>query len=95
MQSAMTGREIHDIAIVGGGAGGLATASSLLARRRDLDIVMVEPQTKHYYQTGWTMVGAGVFRAADTERDKADSYLAARAGSKVPPLGFRPRQMKS
>jgi hypothetical protein len=41
------------------------------------------------------MVGAGVFRAADTERDKADSYLAARAGSKVPPLGFRPRQMKS
>jgi sulfide:quinone oxidoreductase len=72
MQSATTGHEIHDIAIVGGGASGLATASSLLAMRRDLDIVMVEPQTKHYYQPSWTMVGAGVFRAASTERDKAE-----------------------
>ena len=29
---------------------------------------MVEPSEKHYYQPGWTMVGAGVFDKEDTER---------------------------
>jgi sulfide:quinone oxidoreductase len=58
----------YDVVIVGGGAGGLATAASLLRRRQDLDIVVVEPNTHHYYQPGWTMVGAGVFSASQTER---------------------------
>jgi sulfide:quinone oxidoreductase len=61
----------HDVVIVGGGAAGIATASSLLKRRPDLDILIIEPQTNHYYQPGWTMVGAGIFRAASTERDEA------------------------
>ncbi len=69
--TANPGREIHDVVIVGGGAAGIATASSLLKRRKNLDIVIMEPQTKHYYQPGWTMVGAGVFRAESTERDEA------------------------
>ena len=59
---------VYDVVIVGGGAGGLASASSLLRRRGDLDIVVVEPKTHHYYQPGWTMVGAGVFSAPQTER---------------------------
>ncbi|MGH6834323.1 MAG: NAD(P)/FAD-dependent oxidoreductase [Methylocella sp.] len=42
----------------------------MLKRRPDLDITVIEPQTKHYYQPGWTLVGAGIFRAADTERDE-------------------------
>ncbi len=63
--------EPHDVVIVGGGAAGIAAASSLLKRRKDLGIVIVEPQTKHYYQPGWTMVGAGVFQAQSTERDEA------------------------
>lgn len=58
----------HDVVIIGGGAGGLAAAASLLHRRSELDIVIVEPQARHYYQPGWTMVGAGVFDAAQTER---------------------------
>ena len=62
----------YDVVIVGGGAGGLATAASLLRRQQDLDIVVVEPQTHHYYQPGWTMVGAGVFSAAQTERKLSD-----------------------
>jgi sulfide:quinone oxidoreductase len=63
-------REIHDVVIAGGGAAGIATAASLLRRRPDLDVLVIEPQTKHYYQPGWTLVGAGVFSAADTERDE-------------------------
>lgn len=56
----------HDVVIVGGGAAGIATASSLLKRRPSLDIVIVEPAECHYYQPGWTMVGAGVFQPETT-----------------------------
>src|SRR5580704_5990787 len=69
-KSATAGGEPRDVVIVGGGAAGIATAASVLARRPDLDILVVEPQTKHYYQAGLTLVGAGVFRAASTERDE-------------------------
>jgi len=58
----------HDIVIVGGGAAGIAVASSLLARKRDLDIVVIDPADVHFYQPGWTLVGAGVFDASDTTR---------------------------
>ena len=44
--------------IVGGGAAGIATAASLLRRRPGLDVVIVEPSERHYYQPGWTLVGA-------------------------------------
>ena len=50
----------HDIVIVGAGAAGIAVASSLLARKADLDIAIIDPADIHYYQPGWTMVGAGV-----------------------------------
>ncbi|CAA0106826.1 Uncharacterised protein [Starkeya nomas] len=56
----------YDVVIVGGGAAGIATASSLLKRRPSLDIAIVEPAECHYYQPGWTMVGAGVFQPETT-----------------------------
>ncbi len=61
----------HDIVIVGGGAAGIAVAASLLARRPGLDIALIDPAEIHYYQPGWTMVGAGVFPAAATARTMA------------------------
>ncbi len=51
----------YDVIIVGGGSAGIAVASSLLRRRPQLDIVVVEPRYKHFYQPGFTMVGGGVF----------------------------------
>ena len=67
----IAGRQ-HDILIVGGGAGGQATAASLLKRQPDLDIAIAEPNTEHYYQPGWTLVGGGVFNRKDTVRPMAD-----------------------
>jgi sulfide:quinone oxidoreductase len=61
----------HQIVIVGGGAAGVAVASSLLKRRRDLDIAIIEPRDKHYYQPGWTMVGGGIFDFDFTVRSEA------------------------
>ena len=58
----------HTVVIIGGGAAGAAVASSLRARQPDLDIAIIDPSDHHYYQPGWTLVGAGVFNAAQTER---------------------------
>jgi len=61
----------HPILIVGGGAAGIATAASLLARDATLDIAILDPADTHYYQPGWTMVGAGVFTPESTARPMA------------------------
>ena len=61
----------YDVVIIGGGAAGISTAASILKRRKDVDIAIVEPRTEHYYQPGWTLVGGGVFKREQTERQMA------------------------
>ena len=58
----------YDLVIVGGGASGIAVAASLKARKPGLEIAVIDPAEVHYYQPGWTMVGAGIFEANDTVR---------------------------
>jgi sulfide:quinone oxidoreductase len=63
-----TGDAKYDIVIVGGGAAGIAAASSILQRRKGLEIALIDPADIHYYQPGWTMVGGGVFDASTTAK---------------------------
>lgn len=58
----------HQILIIGAGAGGIATAASLLKRNSQLDIAIIDSAEKHYYQPGWTMVGGGIFNKEQTQR---------------------------
>ena len=58
----------YDVVIVGGGAAGIAIAASLKTRKPGLDIAIIDPADVHYYQPGWTMVGAGVFTPEQTAR---------------------------
>jgi sulfide:quinone oxidoreductase len=59
----------HQIVIVGGGAAGITVAAQLLNKNKNLDIALVEPSAKHYYQPAWTLVGAGEYKIDDTARD--------------------------
>lgn len=61
----------HQIIIIGGGNGGIATAAQLLNKDSTLDIAIIEPSDKHYYQPAWTMVGGGFYDINDTVRSEA------------------------
>lgn len=64
----------HQIVIIGAGTGGLSVASRLLKEHpeHNLDIAIVDPSEKHYYQPLWTIVGAGVFPKEESERNQED-----------------------
>ena len=62
----------HQIVIVGGGNAGISVASQLLRKNKNLDIAVIEPSDKHYYQPAWTLVGAGVFNMKNTIHREAD-----------------------
>ncbi|OWY24956.1 NAD(P)/FAD-dependent oxidoreductase [Sphingobacteriales bacterium UPWRP_1] len=66
----------HQIVIVGGGTAGITVAAQLLRKDKALDIAIVEPSDKHYYQPAWTLVAAGTYNIQDTVRPEAD-YLPA------------------
>ena len=46
----------HRIVIIGGGNAGLSVAARLRNAGQD-DVAVVEPQTEHFYQPLWTLVG--------------------------------------
>ncbi len=68
----------YKIVIVGGGTAGLSVSALLLNKNPKLDIAIIDPADKHYYQPIWTLVGAGVFPKEDSMRDEAD-YIPAGA----------------
>lgn len=60
-----------DILIVGGGSAGISIASRLVRMLPKASIGLVEPAKTHFYQPIWTLVGAGVFPRAVSERDQS------------------------
>ncbi|QDV69236.1 Sulfide dehydrogenase [flavocytochrome c] flavoprotein chain precursor [Rosistilla carotiformis] len=62
----------HQIVIVGGGTAGITVAARLRNANPSLDIAIIEPSQKHYYQPLWTLVGGGMFKPEESGRDEAD-----------------------
>ena len=60
------------IIIVGGGNAGLSVAAQLLHKDKSLEISIIDPSEKHYYQPAWTLVGAGIFDINKTVRNESD-----------------------
>ena len=65
------GQTHFQILIIGGGNAGISTSAQLLLKRKNLQIAIIEPSDKHYYQPAWTLVGAGVFDVKKTIRSEA------------------------
>jgi sulfide:quinone oxidoreductase len=60
------------VLIIGGGAGGLTVAAHLRNEDPAVEIAVIEPAEKHYYQPLWTLVGGGVFPREESEREEKD-----------------------
>lgn len=64
--------EAKKVVIVGAGTAGITIAAQLQLTDRNLDVVLIDPAEKHYYQPIWTLVGGGVFKKEVSERDMKD-----------------------
>lgn len=62
----------HQIVIIGAGTAGITVAARLLNANSKLDVAIIDPATKHYYQAAWTLVGAGTFDYQKTARNMGD-----------------------
>jgi sulfide:quinone oxidoreductase len=62
----------HTLLIVGGGAAGVSVANNMRRQNRDIDIAIIEPSEKHYYQPGFTIVGGGAYTLKQATRNEAD-----------------------
>ena len=82
---------MKNIIIVGGGSAGLTVASKL-ARRNDMNITVVDPASKHYYQPAWTLVGGGDTKMEDTVKDMKDIMPDGVIHIKEAVKGFSPKE---
>jgi sulfide:quinone oxidoreductase len=62
----------HTILIVGGGAAGVSVANNMRRQNGSIDIAIIEPSEKHYYQPGFTIIGGGAYTLKQTTRNEAD-----------------------
>jgi sulfide:quinone oxidoreductase len=62
----------YQVVIIGGGNAGISVAAQLLLKSSSLEIAIVDPATKHYYQPAWTLVGGGAFDIQKTVRSEAE-----------------------
>lgn len=88
--SGVVDRPRHDVVIVGAGSAGIALAASLKKREPQLHITLIDPSSEHYYQPGWTMVGAGVFDPKSTRRATRDLIPAGVTWQQQSVVSFDP-----
>jgi choline dehydrogenase-like flavoprotein len=62
----------HTLLIVGGGAAGVSVANNMRRQNAKIDIALIEPSEKHYYQPGFTIIGGGAYTLKQTTRNEAD-----------------------
>ncbi len=82
------------IVIAGGGNAGLSVAAQLLRKDKSLQISIIDPSEKHYYQPAWTLVGAGIFDINKTIRNEKDVIPAGTTWIKDAVEQFFPEENK-
>jgi sulfide:quinone oxidoreductase len=82
----------HQIIIVGGGNAGISVAAQLFRKNSKLDIAIIDPADKHYYQPAWTLVGGGAFDLQKTVRNEADVMPKQAKWIKEACMSFQPEK---
>lgn len=82
----------HQIVIIGGGNAGISVAAQLLKKDSRLDIAIIDPTDKHYYQPAWTMVGGGFYDINDTVRNESEVMPEGVNWIKEAVVSFQPEQ---
>ena len=66
--------QYHTLLIVGGGAAGISIANNMRRINKDIDIAVIEPSEKHYYQAAFTIIGGGESTLAKHTRKESDLF---------------------
>jgi len=82
----------HQIIIVGGGNAGISVAAQLFRKNSKLDIAIIDPADKHYYQPAWTLVGGGAFDVQKTVRNEAEVMPKQAKWIKEACMSFQPEK---
>lgn len=82
------------VVVIGGGSGGLTTASMLLRKRPNLKLTIVEPSDFHYYQPAWTLVGGGCYAAENTRHLMSQVIPDGAEWVQQKAMGFAPEQQQ-
>ncbi len=85
-------KQHYQILIVGGGNAGISLAAQLFRKDKRLDIGIMDPAEKHYYQPAWTLVGGGDFDIRDTVRSEAEVMPRQATWIKEAAAKFEPDQ---
>lgn len=64
----------YRVLIIGGGDAGISVAARMRRAAPGVEVAVLEPSDKHYYQPLWTLVGAGEARKESTVRSE-ESYI--------------------
>ena len=62
----------HTLLIIGGGAAGVSVANTMRRQNKSINIAIVEPSEKHYYQPGFTIIGGGAYTMKQTTKNEKD-----------------------
>lgn len=75
-------RKHYKLVILGGGTGGISTASRILSKKKDLkdDVLIIEPDDYHYFQPAWPLVGSGDEKLDSTWKPMKKLYRREHAG---------------
>ena len=84
----------YQIIIVGGGNAGISVAAKLLNKNPELNLAIIEPSEKHYYQPAWTLVGGGTFDINKTIRNESAVIPPKAKWIKDAVVSFQPEENK-
>lgn len=82
----------YQIIIAGGGNAGISVAARLLRNNPKLNIAILDPSDKHYYQPAWTLVGGGAFDINKTIRSESSVIPAGAKWIKEAVVSFAPEK---